>query len=66
VEAAPETDEENNPQVETQPKSTEDNLLKKAIEVVTKGKKDAAQMPAPDKGPRTPDTPLHVPPPQQP
>lgn len=66
VEATPETDEENNPQAETQPKTTEDNLLKKAIEVVTKGKKEAAQMAAPDKGPRTPDTPLHVPPPKQP
>jgi carboxyl-terminal processing protease len=67
VEATPDTDEENNPQVETQPKPTEDNLLKKAIEVVTKGRKDTAQSTTEkDSTPRTPDTPLHVPPPQHP
>lgn len=69
VEATPDTDDESNPQAEQQPKTNDDTLLKKAIEVVTKGKTGTAQAPAEKKPgePRAlpPDTPLHVPPPNQ-
>jgi len=66
LEAAPDT--EDNPQAEPQPKTGEDPLLKKAIEVVTKGKaqvaaeKEPAQ-PGEKLQPRPPDAPLHVLPP---
>jgi len=44
VEQAPEADEQDNPNAEPQqPKTGEDQTLKKAIEVVTKGKTDTAQ-----------------------
>jgi carboxyl-terminal processing protease len=72
VEPTPETDDDGNPVAEPQPKTTEDTLLKKAIEVVTKGKTDTAQnaAPADDKGSTppitTPSTPLHIPAPNKP
>lgn len=69
----PETDDDNAQPAEAQPKPAEDAPLKKAIEVVTKGKSDTAQgAPAVDKSAASPamvpDTPLHIPknPPQQP
>jgi carboxyl-terminal processing protease len=60
---APETDDDTAVQPEPQAKPTEDLLLKKAIEVVTTGKKDVAsgssqQQPGSVK---PPDTPLHIP-----
>ncbi len=64
AEATPETDDDGNPVAEPQPKPTEDMLLKKAIEVVTKGKTDTAQSGAATgegKPMTTPDTPLHIP-----
>ena len=68
LEAEPAADtDENNPQAEPQqPKTGEDPLLKKAIEVVTKGKEQAMSdknsSPASDKSmPKPPDTPLHIP-----
>jgi len=64
AEATSETDDDGNPVVEAQPKPTEDMLLKKAIEVVTKGK-DSVQAGAAaaseGKPMVTPDTPLHIP-----
>jgi carboxyl-terminal processing protease len=64
AEATTETDDDGNPVVEAQPKPTEDMLLKKAIEVVTKGK-DSTQAGAAaaseGKPMTTPDTPLHIP-----
>jgi|SRR5271166_5328085 len=64
AEATPETDDDGNPVVEAQPKATEDMLLKKAIEVVTKGK-DSVQAGTATTGEGkpmvTPDTPLHIP-----
>lgn len=66
IEVEPVTDEEETPQAE-QPKPTEDNLLKKAIEVVTKGKEaaqttgQAAGAPAAHPQPLPPDNPTKVP-----
>ena len=64
AEATPETDDDGNPVVEAQPKPAEDLLLKKAIEVVTKGK-DAVQASGAAAGEgkpmESPDTPLHIP-----
>ena len=66
IEVEPVTDEEETPQAE-QPKPTEDNLLKKAIEVVTKGKEaaqttgQAAGAPAAHPQPLAPDNPTKVP-----
>ncbi len=47
TDAVPETDDEATPVIEPEKKSTEDLLLKKAVEVVTKGKTDTASTPAP-------------------
>jgi carboxyl-terminal processing protease len=73
VEPAPETDDDANaPQTETQqPKSSDDPVLKKAIEVVTKGKgadtASSAEPAAPAANPHAlpPDNPSHVPAPEK-
>jgi hypothetical protein len=61
----PETDDDNTPVIEAPKKSTEDLLLKKAVEVVTKGKTDTASNPPiqpaakdPGKHPDPPERPL--------
>jgi hypothetical protein len=63
-------DDDGNPVAEPQQKPSEDLLLKKAIEVITKGKSDVASAPetagGPDKktGDRPILTPLNVPRPE--
>ena len=64
TEAIPDSDDDNAPAVEPEPKPTEDLLLKKAIEVVTNGKQEVASRSDATTNPadkKAPDTPLHVP-----
>ena len=61
-EGVPETDDDATPAIEPQKKSTEDLLLKKAVEVVTKGKTDTAANPVPQSEDKQPKERLPLPP----
>lgn len=65
TDAIPDTDDDGTPVVAPQPPPAEDVLLKKAIEVVTKGKTDSDGIPAAEPGNRTPTSPS-LPPDQPP
>ncbi len=69
VDSAAEQEDETQPTPEAQPKKGEDPVLKRALEVLTKGKTDTtAQNPDAAKQPKVappPDTPLHIPAPKQ-
>ncbi len=65
TDSVPDTDDDNAPVIEPQKKSTEDLLLKKAVEVVTKGKTDTASSPTvhpAERAPLLPDQPAPTPP----
>jgi carboxyl-terminal processing protease len=63
TEAAGDSDDDSAPAIEPEPTSTEDLLMKKAIEVVVSGKQDvASRADGPgDRARNAPDTPLHIP-----
>jgi carboxyl-terminal processing protease len=63
TEAAADSDDDSAPAIEPEPKSTEDLLMKKAIEVVISGKQDVASRADGPVNPAgsAPDTPLHIP-----
>jgi len=65
TEPVPETDDDTTPAVTPQPKATEDLLLKKAIEVVTKGKPETASGAPSEPAKAAPGTPRDLPPDQR-